>query len=129
MSMHIRLSPLRDLFNVYSLKAFIILCVLWFSSSAITSTTAKLVITKHDFPITLTLVQFAFISVALLCFNQFGIFIKILPVCRNSLSYSAYLSVLQIIGHVLSSAAISYVTVSFHHTIKVASFQWTLLIY
>ncbi|PKI83862.1 hypothetical protein MVES1_002322 [Malassezia vespertilionis] len=124
-----------------------LLCVLWYLSSALSSNTSKgLLSVGHrradpaeralfPYPMTLTLVHFVFVNV--FCY---------LGTCRSLLrSYTlarrlvriswaqqrevAQISVFNVVGHALSSLAISRVPVSMVHTIKALSPLFTVLSY
>jgi solute carrier family 35, member E1 len=98
------------------------------SSSAITNNLAKEIMVEYKWPLTLTLIQFGFVS--LFCFiytklssgeirrPTYGIVKATLP-----------LGLFQIVGHFFSSMALTFVSVSFSHTIKALSPLFTVLIY
>jgi solute carrier family 35 protein E1 len=97
------------------------LCSLWYTSSAVSSNTAKSIFSSgFKFPVTLTLVQFAFI--ALYCFLWTRPILRMAvlreptkALVRGVLPMAAF----QVFGHVFSSVATSRVPVSTVHTIKV----------
>ncbi|KAH7105990.1 TPT-domain-containing protein [Auriculariales sp. MPI-PUGE-AT-0066] len=82
---------------------FVLLCGLWYFTSALSSNSAKAIMTSFKYPVTLTFFQFGFIAgYCLLCAS---------PV---------------ILGHITSSMAISRIPVSTVHTIKALSPLFTV---
>ncbi|KAH7311739.1 triose-phosphate transporter family-domain-containing protein [Stachybotrys elegans] len=119
----------------------IFLCLLWYSSSALTNTSSKSILNAFDMPATLTLVQFAFVSS--LCIMSAWL-ATIFPVLRTKISALKYpirapsrdviastlpLAAFQIAGHLLSSTATAKIPVSLVHTIKGLSPLFTVLAY
>jgi solute carrier family 35, member E1 len=113
-----------------SLK-FVFLCLLWYMSSALSNNSAKQILTAFKYPVTLTFVQFAFISgwcIALAMIQQlrgrnsvalFGAKSGIRHPTRQIILTTLPLSLFQIAGHVFGSLATSQIPVSVVHTVKV----------
>lgn len=103
---------------------FILLCALWYTSSALSSNTGKAIMLIFKFPVTLTIVQFAFISgYCLLLGSPFIRLAKLRrptpAILRSTIPVAAF----QVGGHIFSSMAISRIPVSTVHTIKVRLFR------
>ncbi|KAJ7180861.1 triose-phosphate transporter family-domain-containing protein [Mycena filopes] len=112
-----------------SLK-FVLLCSLWYTSSALSSNTGKAILTQFRYPITLTFVQFGFVAGYCLLFMS--------PVVRFSRMRMPTMSIFrstvpmgcfQVGGHIFSSLAISRIPVSTVHTIKALSPLFTVAAY
>ncbi|KAH6604981.1 hypothetical protein Trco_006688 [Trichoderma cornu-damae] len=119
----------------------VILCLMWYTSSALTNTSSKSILNAFDMPATLTLVQFAFVSSLCVFFSWLaGVF----PVLRTRIAALRHpirepsrevitttlpLAVFQIGGHLLSSTATAKIPVSLVHTIKGLSPLFTVLAY
>ena len=126
--------------------SFVALCALWYLSSALSSTTGKSILTQFRYPVTLTFVQFAFVSAySLLSLAVREKLLRSANAKRNAFATHSYasggpkgwsqlglrkptklmlhgtfvMSLFQIAGHVFSSMAIARVPVSTVHTIKV----------
>ncbi|KAF4463534.1 hypothetical protein FALBO_9659 [Fusarium albosuccineum] len=119
----------------------IILCLLWYASSALTNTSSKSILIAFDKPATLTLVQFAFVSS--LCMLSAWL-ATIFPSMRSKIAALRHpirkptrevitttlpLATFAIGGHLLSSTATSKIPVSLVHTIKGLSPLFTVLAY
>ncbi|KAF7543774.1 hypothetical protein G7Z17_g10463 [Cylindrodendrum hubeiense] len=119
----------------------VILCLLWYTSSALTNTSSKSILNAFPKPATLTLIQFAFVSSLCISVAKLA---TIFPVLRTKISALQYpirkptrevimttlpLAVFQIGGHLLSSAATSKIPVSLVHTIKGLSPLFTVFAY
>ncbi|KOC09736.1 ER to Golgi transport protein [Aspergillus flavus AF70] len=117
------------------------LCLIWYMTSALTNTSSKSILNALPKPITLTIVQFAFVSIWCLLLSYLS---KILPWLRNSIPAlkngirypsrdviitALPLAVFQLAGHILSSMATSQIPVSLVHTIKGLSPLFTVLAY
>lgn len=117
------------------------LCILWYTSSAVTNTSSKSILNAFDKPATLTLVQFAFVSSLCVISAKLA---SIFPSIRTKITALKYpirsptrdvimttlpLSVFQIGGHLLSSTATSKIPVSLVHTIKGLSPLFTVVAY
>jgi hypothetical protein len=95
------------------------ICLCWYLSSAVTNNIGKQIMNQFRYPITLTFVQFWFVSV--FCFLAGAVFntTKIRRPTRAILEMTAPLVGFQVVGHVFSSVAISRVPLSVVHTVKV----------
>ncbi|KAG8997773.1 suppressor of loss of ypt1 [Tulasnella sp. JGI-2019a] len=135
------MAPTPQLLSSYSLQGksaiftkstmrFVLLCILWYGSSALSSNTGKQIMNQFRYPVTLTLVQFGFVSGFCLIFTNpaFG-WSKLrkpnMVIVRNTLP----MAVFQVGGHIFSSMAISRVPVSTVHTIKALSPLFTVAAY
>ncbi|KAF2182800.1 TPT-domain-containing protein [Zopfia rhizophila CBS 207.26] len=119
----------------------IILCGVWYMTSIFSNTSSKAILTALPRPITLTLVQFGFVSswcifLAALAKRyprlkqsipvlKFGI----RPPSRDLIMTTLPLTLFQIGGHILSSDATARIPVSLVHTIKGLSPLLTVLAY
>ncbi len=110
-------------------------------SSALTNTSSKSILNIFPNPITLTLVQFAFVSfwcvfLAYLA-HLFPCLRRAIPALKNGIRYPSRdvirttlpLALFQVGGHALSSTAIEKIPVSLVHTIKGLSPLFTVLAY
>lgn len=109
---------------------FIFLCALWYSSSALSSNTGKVILTQFRYPVTLTFVQFGFVAVYCLLFMspvvQFSrLRMPTKAILRDTLPMGCF----QVGGHIFSSMAISRIPVSTVHTIKALSPLFTVATY
>ncbi|KAF7430669.1 suppressor of loss of ypt1 [Pleurotus ostreatus] len=113
-----------------STTVFVLLCCLWYASSALSSNTGKSILTQFRYPVTLTFVQFGFVAFYCLLFMS--------PVIRFSKPRAPTLAILrstlpmgifQVGGHIFSSIAISRIPVSTVHTIKALSPLFTVAAY
>jgi solute carrier family 35, member E1 len=110
-------------------------------SSALTNTSSKSILNDFPNPITLTLVQFAFVSFWCVFFAYLAYFFPFLrraiPALRHGIRYPSRdvigttlpLALFQVGGHILSSTAIEKIPVSLVHTIKGLSPLFTVLAY
>jgi solute carrier family 35, member E1 len=110
-------------------------------TSALTNTSSKSILTAFPKPVTLTIVQFASVSVWCLILaylaSIFPILKRSIPALKNGILrpsrevlYTAMpLAVFQLLGHLLSSYATSKIPVSLVHTIKGLSPLFTVLAY
>ncbi|KPI37993.1 putative transporter C83.11 [Cyphellophora attinorum] len=119
----------------------IALCITWYMTSALTNTSSKSILNAFDKPATLTIIQFA--SVSLWCLilataaSTFPSLKRNIPALRNGLRKPSWdvlrtalpLSIFQLLGHLLSSYATSKIPVSLVHTIKGLSPLFTVLAY
>lgn len=101
---------------------FVLLCCLWYTSSALSSNTGKSIMLIFKFPVTLTFVQFGFIaSYCLLLASPLVGLTRLrrpsIAVLRSTIPMAAF----QVGGHIFSSFAISRIPVSTVHTIKVGN--------
>ncbi|KAJ9149905.1 Triose-phosphate transporter [Pleurostoma richardsiae] len=119
----------------------IMLCVMWYASSAMTNTSSKSILNVFDKPATLTLVQFAFVSACCVLFSWLA---SVFPTLRTAIPALKHgirppsveairttlpLAAFQIAGHLLSSTATSKIPVSLVHTIKGLSPLFTVFAY
>lgn len=119
----------------------IVLCLIWYLTSAVTNTSSKSILNALPKPITLTIIQFAFVSIWCLLLSYLASVIPWLkhnvPALKNGLRYPSRdiigttlpLAVFQLAGHILSSMATSQIPVSLVHTIKGLSPLFTVLAY
>ncbi|KAL2066680.1 hypothetical protein VTL71DRAFT_2752 [Oculimacula yallundae] len=119
----------------------VILCLIWYTSSALTNTSSKSILNVFPKPATLTLVQFGFVSFLCLFFSYLA---TVFPTLQNSIPALRYrvryptrevvmttlpLAAFQIGGHLLSSSATMKIPVSLVHTIKGLSPLFTVVAY
>lgn len=119
----------------------IVLCLIWYTTSALTNTSSKSILNALPKPITLTIVQFAFVPTWCLLLSylssSFPWLRNNVPALRNGLRSPSRdvivtalpLAVFQLAGHILSSMATSKIPVSLVHTIKGLSPLFTVLAY
>ncbi|ROT39348.1 TPT-domain-containing protein [Sodiomyces alkalinus F11] len=119
----------------------IILCLMWYTSSALTNTSSKSILTAWSKPATLTVIQFAFVSSYCLFSSWLASVFPALktrvpalkyairPPTRDVILTTLPLAAFQIFGHLLSSSATSQIPVSLVHTIKGLSPLFTVLAY
>lgn len=110
-------------------------------SSALTNTSSKSILNVYPKPITLTLVQFAFVSSWCIFFAYLALLFpsikSAIPALKNGIRYPTRdviattfpLALFQIGGHLLSSEATEKIPVSLVHTIKGLSPLFTVLAY
>jgi hypothetical protein len=99
---------------------FIGLCALWYTTSALSSNTGKVILNRFRYPVTLTIVQFAFVSaLSLLCMSPVVRMSHLRTPSRAILRTTLPMGMFQVGGHIFSSLAISRIPVSTVHTIKV----------
>ncbi|KAL1406086.1 hypothetical protein Q8F55_007769 [Vanrija albida] len=110
---------------------FVFLCFLWYATSAVSSNTGKVILNNFKFPVTLVIVQFAF--VAGLCWlgsrRELGLTGRLRSPTKAILRGTLPMAVFQVGGHIFGSLAISRVPVSTVHTIKALSPLFTVLAY
>ncbi|KAL2013425.1 hypothetical protein VTN00DRAFT_950 [Thermoascus crustaceus] len=119
----------------------IILCLVWYMTSALTNTSSKSILNALPKPITLTIVQFAFVSIWCLTLaylsTLFPALKRAVPALKNGIRHPSHevittalpLAIFQLAGHILSSMATSKIPVSLVHTIKGLSPLFTVLAY
>ncbi|KAG8897266.1 suppressor of loss of ypt1 [Tulasnella sp. 403] len=113
-----------------SMIRFIVLCALWYASSALSSNTGKQIMNQFKYPVTLTFVQFGFVSGYCLVFaNPWYGFTRLRSPTWNILHNTLPMAFFQVGGHIFSSMAISRVPVSTVHTIKALSPLFTVAAY
>ena len=115
--------------------------MIWYLSSALTNTSSKSILNAFPRPITLTIVQFAFVSFWCFFFVRLAKISTafrnavpalrhgIRPVSREVLTTTLPLALFQLGGHVLSSTATAKIPVSLVHTIKGLSPLFTVMAY
>ncbi|KAI7817685.1 triose-phosphate transporter family-domain-containing protein, partial [Gamsiella multidivaricata] len=106
-----------------------LLCLLWYLSSAVTNNIGKQIMNQFRYPVTLTFVQFVFVSI--FCFVS-GAGFRMTTIRRPTVGIvqmTAPLVGFQVVGHVFSSVAISHVPLSVVHTIKALSPLFTVVFY
>lgn len=99
---------------------FVSLCGLWYMSSAISSNTGKVILNNFRYPVTLTIVQFFFVSGFCVVCSKVGIASRLREPTKPILRGTLPMAVFQVGGHIFGSLAISRVPVSTVHTIKVS---------
>jgi len=100
---------------------FCSLCLLWYASSALSSNTGKAILNQFRYPVTLTIVQFAFVAAYCLLFTSPIVrFTKLRTPTKSILRSTLPMGLFQVGGHMFSSMAISRIPVSTVHTIKVS---------
>jgi len=99
---------------------FVSLCSLWYISSAISSNTGKVILNNFRYPVTLTIVQFFFVSGYCVVCSKVGIGSRLRDPTKSILRGTLPMAVFQVGGHIFGSLAISRVPVSTVHTIKVS---------
>lgn len=110
-------------------------------SSALTNTSSKSILNAFPNPITLTLIQFAFVSFWCVLFAYLAYLLpplqKAIPALRYGIRFPSRevisttlpLALFQVGGHILSSYAMNKIPVSLVHTIKGLSPLFTVLAY
>ncbi|KAJ7809066.1 triose-phosphate transporter family-domain-containing protein [Mycena olivaceomarginata] len=112
-----------------SLK-FVLLCTLWYTSSALSSNTGKAILTQFRYPVTLTFVQFGFVAgYCLLFMSPVVRFSRLRRPTRQIIQSTLPMGMFQVGGHIFSSLAISRIPVSTVHTIKALSPLFTVAAY
>ncbi|KAF9348870.1 suppressor of loss of ypt1 [Mortierella sp. AD094] len=117
------------LMKLYKASKLPILCLLWYLSSAVTNNIGKQIMNQFRYPVTLTFVQFVFVS--LFCFIL-GSGFRMTTIRKPTIAImhmTAPLVGFQVVGHVFSSVAISRVPLSVVHTIKALSPLFTVVFY
>ncbi len=100
---------------------FVLLCALWYTTSALSSNTGKSIMTLFRYPVTLTFVQFGFVAGYCLLFMSPLVRFSRLRYPNKAIIQSTFpMGVFQVGGHIFSSMAISRIPVSTVHTIKVS---------
>ncbi|KAI9703923.1 MAG: suppressor of loss of ypt1 [Bogoriella megaspora] len=119
----------------------VVLCCAWFGMSILSNTSSKSILIAFPKPVTLTLVQFGFVTTWCLlsawAAHQFQGVKRLVPVLkyqirppsRQLIVTTLPLTVFQIGGHILNSDAMARIPVSLVHTIKGLSPLFTVLAY
>nr|GAT60021.1 glucose-6-phosphate phosphate translocator 1 [Mycena chlorophos] len=106
---------------------FVLLCSLWYTSSALSSNTGKAILTQFKYPVTLTFVQFGFVAgYCLLFMSPVVQFSRLRQPTKTILRSTVPMGMFQVGGHIFSSLAISRIPVSTVHTIKALSPLFTV---
>ncbi|KDR80635.1 hypothetical protein GALMADRAFT_240980 [Galerina marginata CBS 339.88] len=109
---------------------FILLCGLWYTTSALSSNTGKAILNQFRYPVTLTFIQFGFVaSYCLLFMSPMVRFSKLRMPTRAIIRSTLPMGLFQVGGHIFSSIAISRIPVSTVHTIKALSPLFTVAAY
>ncbi|KAI0687152.1 triose-phosphate transporter family-domain-containing protein [Cerioporus squamosus] len=109
---------------------FVLLCCLWYTTSALSSNTGKSIMTLFRYPVTLTFVQFGFVAAYCLLFMSPMVgFSKLRRPNKAIIRNTLPMGVFQVGGHIFSSMAISRIHVSTVHTIKALSPLFTVAAY
>lgn len=112
--------PLATRDSSFSMPVFVLLCGLWYTTSALSSNTGKAILSQFRYPITLTFIQFGFIATFCLLFmSPLVRFSKLRTPTKAILQNTFPMGLFQVGGHMFSSMAISRIPVSTVHTIKV----------
>ncbi|KAI9450763.1 TPT-domain-containing protein [Russula earlei] len=120
------LSPLPSLSTI----RFVLLCGLWYASSALSSNTGKAILNQFRYPVTLTFVQFGFVAAYCFLFTSPVVrFSRMRRPTRAILKDTLPMGCFQVGGHIFSSIAISRIPVSTTHTIKALSPLFTVAAY
>ncbi len=105
----------------FSTPVFVLLCSLWYTTSALSSNTGKAILNQFRYPITLTFIQFGFIAMYCLLFMSPLVRFSRLRLPTKAIIHSTLpMGMFQVGGHMFSSMAISRIHVSTVHTIKVS---------
>ncbi|RGB30270.1 triose-phosphate transporter family-domain-containing protein [Rhizophagus diaphanus] len=131
------LNLIKIIFNIfntfntlnYDTLKFLVYCLLWYASSAITNNTGKQLLNQFNYPVTLTWIQFGFVGIYCYSFGQGMGLTKIRSPSIGIIRRTLPLCLFQIGSHVFSSIATSQVPVSFVHTIKALSPLFTVFFY
>lgn len=116
-----RSRPLTGSAPTAPMLRFVLLCSLWYSSSALSSNTGKAILNQFRYPVTLTFVQFGFVAAyCLLLCSPWIRFTTLRRPNRAIIQSTLPMGVFQVGGHIFSSMAISRIPVSTVHTIKVS---------
>ncbi|KAF3070685.1 putative transporter C83.11 [Daldinia childiae] len=119
----------------------IILCIMWYMSSALTNTSSKSILNAFNKPATLTMIQFFLVAFYCLASSWmasvFPSLRESIPALKNPIRYPSRdvimttlpLAGFQIGGHLLSSTATSKIPVSMVHTVKGLSPLFTVFAY
>lgn len=123
-SSHTRLpeppTPLTMQLPAASTARFVLLCCLWYTTSALSSNTGKAIMTQFRYPVTLTFVQFGFVALYCLLIMAPPVrFSKMRRPTKAIIRNTLPMGMFQVGGHIFSSMAISRIPVSTVHTIKV----------
>ncbi|KAF8426577.1 triose-phosphate transporter family-domain-containing protein [Tirmania nivea] len=119
----------------------VVLCLIWYFVSGLSNTTSKSILNAFPQPVTLTVLQFAFVSGWCITLSFLSWIIPglsdLIPGMKNGLRppsraiirTTAPLSIFQVFGHIFSSVATGRIAVSLVHTIKGMSPLFTVFAY
>ncbi|KAF9245364.1 triose-phosphate transporter family-domain-containing protein [Melanogaster broomeanus] len=109
---------------------FVFLCIIWYTTSALSSNTGKAILEEFRYPVTLTIVQFGFVAgYCLLSMTPAINFTQLRRPTRGILKATLPMGAFQVGGHMFSSMAISRIHVSTVHCIKALSPLFTVAAY
>ncbi|OCF60284.1 solute carrier family 35, member E1 [Kwoniella mangroviensis CBS 10435] len=110
---------------------FVSLCFLWYTCSAVSNNTGKVILNNFKYPVTLTIVQFFFVAgCCIICSRpELGWTPRLRSPTRAILKGILPMAAFQVGGHIFGSLAISRVPVSTVHTIKALSPLFTVMAY
>ncbi|KAF9287319.1 suppressor of loss of ypt1 [Mortierella alpina] len=120
------------LLKLYKASKLPLLCLLWYLSSAVTNNIGKQIMNQFRYPVTLTFIQFVFVSLFCFLLGVGGPGFSMTTIRKPTmgiLQMTAPLVGFQVVGHVFSSVAISRVPLSVVHTIKALSPLFTVVFY
>ncbi|EIN09585.1 TPT-domain-containing protein [Punctularia strigosozonata HHB-11173 SS5] len=124
-----KLSSLTTIPSPATLR-FIVLCGLWYTTSALSSNTGKVILNQFRYPVTLTIVQFAFVAAyCIIAMSPLVRFSRFRTPTRAIIRTTLPMGMFQVGGHMFSSMAISRIPVSTVHTIKALSPLFTVAAY
>lgn len=113
-----------------SALSFVLMCAIWYTTSALSSNTGKALLNQFRYPITLTFVQFGFVAFYCILFmSPLVRFSKFRKPTKQILQATFPMGLFQVVGHIFSSIAISRIPVSTVHTIKALSPLFTVAAY
>ncbi|KAF8468420.1 triose-phosphate transporter family-domain-containing protein [Kalaharituber pfeilii] len=119
----------------------VVLCLIWYLVSGLSNTSTKSILNAFPQPVTLTIVQFGFVSGWCISLSFLSKLIpslcRLIPGMRNGLKSptraiiltTVPLSIFQLCGHIFSSIATGQIDVSLVHTIKGLSPLFTVSAY
>ncbi|WVQ93352.1 hypothetical protein IAU59_000420 [Kwoniella sp. CBS 9459] len=115
----------------YATIRFVSLCFLWYTCSAVSNNTGKVILNNFKYPVTLTIIQFFFVAAyCIVCSRkELGWTPRLRTPTRAILKGILPMAAFQVGGHIFGSMAISRVPVSTVHTIKALSPLFTVVTY
>ncbi|WVF65706.1 hypothetical protein IAT40_000437 [Kwoniella sp. CBS 6097] len=118
-------------FPGYATIRFVSLCFLWYTCSAVSNNTGKVILNNFKYPVTLTIVQFFFVAgYCIVCSRkELGWTPRLRSPTKAILRGILPMAAFQVGGHIFGSLAISRVPVSTVHTIKALSPLFTVVTY
>ncbi|KAL4065965.1 triose-phosphate transporter family-domain-containing protein [Scleroderma yunnanense] len=125
-----RTRPLTSTESPFELVRFSFLCMIWYTTSALSSNTGKTILVQFSYPVTLTIIQFAIVAgYCLILMTPAVRFSRMRLPTRGILMTTLPMGAFQVGGHMFSSMAISRIPVSTVHTIKALSPLFTVAAY